>query len=490
MAYKLNISDVANRESRLGSITGYCGDLNDLVTKSRCGSLKNRERCFSQSSSCASGCAIGQLLAIRDVAVIYHAPAGCSYVGAGSNVLYEQIASNISVEYNSVVVGTDMNENDTIFGALNTVRKIVKQTYENYHPKAIFISSSCVSGVIGEDIDSIIDELKEELDIPIVSIHCEGFKSRIWASGFDIADHAVLSGIVKPPKKKRNTIVFKNFFESHRPQITKLFAEFGYVPQFIYSNSTVEELEHLSEASASVCICGTLGTYIGNGLEELYGVPYVRTINPMGVTGFETWLRAIGKVINKSDEVESYIQRQREIFIPQIEEEKKALKGLRAVIGMGPGYTYEIARVLQELGIEVVWALAWHYDYKYDNNQVPPALNYLLDSSPNNIKLSVADQQNYEVLNVLNRYKPDLYFSRHPGSTVWAVKQGISAVYVADEYMAFGYEGTLRLIKAIKDAITNRSFEQNLTKRTKLPYTDWWYQQNVDRFLKEAKNNG
>lgn len=487
MAYKLDISDVATRESRLGSITGYCGDLNDLVTKSRCGSLKNRERCFSQSSSCASGCAIGQLLAIRDIAVIYHAPAGCSYVGAGSNVLYEQIASSINVEYNSVVIGTDMNENDTIFGALNTVRKIVKKTYENYHPKAIFISSSCVSGVIGEDIDSIIDELKEELNIPIVSIHCEGFKSRIWASGFDIADHAILSGIVKPPKQKRNTIIFKNFFESHRPQITKLFAEFGYVPQFIYSNSTIEELERLSEATASVCICGTLGTYIGNGLEELYGVPYVKTINPMGVIGFETWLRAIGKVINKSNEVENYIKKQREIFIPQIEEEKKSLKGLRAVIGMGPGYTYEIARVLQELGIEVVWALAWHYDYKYDNNQVPPALNHLLDNSPNNIKLSVADQQNYEVLNILNKYKPDLYFSRHPGSTVWAVKQGISAVYVADEYMAFGYEGTLRLIKAIKDAVTNRSFEQNLAKRTKLPYTDWWYQQNVDKFLKEEK---
>jgi nitrogenase molybdenum-iron protein alpha chain len=229
---------------------------------------------------------------------------------------------------------------------------------------------------------------------------------------------------------------------------------------------------------------------MGNGLNELYGVPYVRTINPMGVTGFETWLRAIGKTINKSEEVESYLAEQRAIYLPQIEEEKKALKGLRAVIGMGPGYTYEIARVLQELGIEVVWAAAWHYDYKYDNGDVPPALNYLLDNSPNNIKLSVADQQNYEVLNILNEYKPDLYFSRHPGSTVWAVKQGISAVYVADEYMAFGYEGTLRLIKAIKDAITNRSFEQNLAKRTKLPYTDWWYTQNNDKFLKEVKNNG
>ena len=490
MSINLNTYDVPTREGRLGSITGYFGDLNDLVTRSRCGKLKNRERCFSQSSSCASGCALGQLLMIRDVAVIYHAPSGCSNVGSGTEVLAGQLASRINVSYNSVVVGTDMNENDTIFGSLNSVRKIVLNTYEQYHPKAIFISSSCVSGVIGEDIDSIAPDLQDELGIPVISVHCEGFKSRIWASGFDIADHAVLKGIVKPPQEKRNVINFKNFFESHRPQITELFAEFGVKPQFLYSNTTVEELEHLSESLATVCVCGTLGTYLGNGLEELYGVPYVRTINPMGVIGFETWLREIGKVIDKTEEVEAYIARQREKFIPLIEEEKKALKGLRAVIGMGPGYTYEIARVLQELDMEVVWALAWHYDYKYDNGEVPPALDHLLDNSPDNIKLSVADQQNYEVLNVLNRYKPDVYFSRHPGSTVWAVKQGFSAVYVADEYMAFGYEGTLRLIKAIKDAVTNRSFEKNLAKRSKLPYTDWWYQQNVDAFLKGEKNNG
>ena len=490
MPFNLNSYDVPTREARLGSVTGYCGDLNDLVTRSRCGDLKNRERCFSQSSSCASGCAIGQLLEIRDIAVIYHAPAGCSNIGAGTEVLAGQIASRINVKYNSVVVGTDMDENDTIFGSLDTLRDIAVHTYEKYHPKAIFISSSCVSGVIGEDVDSIAPELQEELGIPVIAIHCEGFKSRIWASGFDISDHAVLQGIVKPPKEKRNVINFKNFFESHRPQITKLFAEFGVTPQFLYSNSTVEELEHLSESLATVCICGTLGTYLGNGLEEKYGVPYIRTINPMGVTGFETWLREIGRVIGKSKEVEEYIERQRAIFIPQIEEEKKALKGLRAVIGMGPGYTYEIARVLQELDMEVVWALAWHYDYKYDNGAVPPALDHLLETSPNNIKLSVADQQNYEVLNVLNRYKPDVYFSRHPGSTVWAVKQGYSAVYVADEYMAFGYEGTLRLIKAIKDAVTNRSFEKNLAKRSKLPYTKWWYEQEVDTFLKEETKIG
>jgi nitrogenase molybdenum-iron protein alpha chain len=173
--------------------------------------------------------------------------------------------------------------------------------------------------------------------------------------------------------------------------------------------------------------------------------------------------------------------------MPKIEEVKKELKGLRAVIGMGPGYTFEVSRVLNELGIEVVWALAWHYDKKYENGDVPPSMKYLLDNDID-FEASVADQQNFEVMNILNKYQPDLYLSRHPGSTVWAIKNGTPAVYVADEYMIFGYKHTLEFAYTILDSIRNRSFEKNLAKRTKLPYTDWWYQQNVGAFLEEGKN--
>jgi nitrogenase molybdenum-iron protein alpha chain len=418
--------------------------------------------------------------------VIYHAPAGCCAGASGINVLSRQLAARIGASYDSIMVGSDLDEKDTVFGAVEEVREIVRKV-RSRHPdvKAFFIASSCVSGVIGEDIDSLSEELHEEFGLPVIPIHCEGFKSRIWASGFDIGDHAVLQGLVKPPKEKRQVINFKNFFESERPQITEIFAELGVKPQFLYVNSTVEEIEHISESLATVCICGTLGTYLGNGLEKLYGVPYVRTINPMGITGFETWLREIGRVIGKDKEVEAYLDRERAKYLPEINEIKKELKGLKAVLGMGPGYTYEVTRVLQELDMEVVWAAAWHYDYQYDNDQVPPALDYLQKHSPNNIGLSVADQQNFEVLNILNRYKPDLYFSRHPGSTVWAIKQGIASVYVADEYMIFGYRGTLNFAKTVLDTIHNRSFEKNLAARVKLPYTEWWYTQKPEMMMKE-----
>ena len=486
MAVNLESSNVATRENRIGSITGYIGTLSDLAEQSGCGTLKGCSRCFSQSSTCLSSCALGQLSAIRDVAIIHHGPAGCSVASAGAYYLDKVMAKKRGVTNNTVYVGTDMNEKDTIFGSSDALRKIILEVNKRDSPKAIFVTSSCATGIIGEDIDSVVDDVRDEIDVPIVAVHCEGFKSRIWATGFDISDHAVLSSIVQPPKQKRNTINFKNFYESARPEIIEIFKNFDLEPIFLYCNSTVEELSHISESLATTCICGTLGNYLGNGLEEKYGVPYIRTINPLGIAGFETWLREIGRVTERSDAVEKYIAEQRAIYIPQIEKIKNELKGLKAVLGMGPGYTFEVSRVLNELGIEVVWALAWHYDKKYENGDVPPSMEYLLENGVD-FEASVADQQNYEVMNILNKYQPDLYLSRHPGSTVWAIKNGTPAVYVADEYMIFGYKHTLEFAQSVLDSIHNRSFEKNLARRVKLPYTEWWYEQNVDKFLEEGK---
>jgi nitrogenase molybdenum-iron protein alpha chain len=483
MNINLNTTSVPNRETRLGSVTGCHGDLEDLVEQSKCGTLENRERCFNQSSLCLNMCGLTAFAEIRDVAVINHSSTGCCAGFSGLRVLGQQLAARINKTTRSVMIGTNLDESDTVFGALDSLHDIALEVVQNYKPRALFIGTSCVSGVIGEDIDGVVDDLNEELDIPVVALHCEGFRSKIWQSGADIADQALLRSIIKPPKEKRQVVNFKNFFESERPQITEIFAELGVTPQFLYFNSTIDEIEHLSESLATISICGTLGTYLGNGLEELYGVPYIRSLNPSGIAGFEAWLREIGRVIGKSPEVEAYLDRERAKYLPEIEAIKKELEGYTAVIGMGPGYTFEVSRVLQEFGIKIVWALAWHLDRQYDDGELPPSIEYLHEHSPENITTSVADQQNFELMHILNTYKPDLYFSRHPGTTVWAVKMGIASVYVADEYMIFGYKGTLNFAKSVLDSIRNRSFEKNLAARTSLPYTDWWYRQEYQAMM-------
>ena len=112
MPINLNNSNVATRENRIGSITGYVGTLKDLATQSECGTLKGCSRCFSQSSTCLSTCGLGQLAGIRDVAIIHHGPAGCSVASSNSYYMSKVMSKKRGVTSDTVYVGTDMNEND------------------------------------------------------------------------------------------------------------------------------------------------------------------------------------------------------------------------------------------------------------------------------------------------------------------------------------------------------------------------------------------
>lgn len=53
MAINLQNSEAPIRENRRGSITGCTGTIHDLVSKRSCGTLQNKERCFTQASACS-----------------------------------------------------------------------------------------------------------------------------------------------------------------------------------------------------------------------------------------------------------------------------------------------------------------------------------------------------------------------------------------------------------------------------------------------------
>ena len=472
------------RETRLGSITGYNGTLKDLHTKVGCGGLGDKGRCFSQASLCNAACALSQLSFITDAAIVHHAPSGCAVTAMQVSNAKDQLADALGLDNShSAYVCTDMNDSDIVFGATDNLREVIREAYRRYQPGAIFIGASCVSGIIGEDLESVASELREELPIPVAPVFCEGFKTKIWASGFDAAYHAILTQVVKPPQKKSNTVNVINFFGSARKQITGIFAEFGVEPLFLTSNTSIEQLSRLSESLATVSTCGTLGTYLGNGLQEQYGVPYVKSLQPHGMAGFESWLGGLGEVLGKEAEVTAFLDRERALYLPKIAALKQKLTGLRAVIGMGPGFNFNTSRALQELGIEIVHSAAWHFDKQYDDGKAPDAFTYQVEHSPTDYKLSVNDLQNHELINILSTVKPDIFFSRHTGSTVWAMKLGIPAICVYDEYAIFGYRGLVNFGTWISDVVTNRSFTENLSKRVKLPYTDWWFKQQNDHFL-------
>lgn len=482
---KINLEDpaVTIREARLGSITGFNGTAGELVKCAHAGKLHDCSRSFSQCLDCTSGKAFCQLSMIKDAAIVNHAPIGCAGDFFGYNFVYRVgqmqrgLPSTIGRYFN-----TNLEERDTVFGAVGKLKSTVHDVYYRVHPKAIFITTSCASGIIGDDVEGAANELTQELGIPVVTCFCEGFKSKIWTTGFDAAYHSIVRKIVKPPRKKTNKVNIINFWGEHI--FDEMLEKLGYKAEYIVPFTTISQLEYISEAAATIEICPTLGTYLGAALEQVYGVPEMKSPPGYGIAGTDTWMRELGTVLNRKNEIEEIIEEEHKRIIPIIEEYRSIFKGKTAYLTAGAAHGHAIIALLRELGFEVQGAAIFHHDPVYDNGEsTSDALAQDVKNYGDVKNYNVCNKQAYELVNILNRLKPDIMIARHGGMTLWGAKLGVPTLLIGDEQFGFGYQGVLNYAQRIVETLDNKEFVTNLAKHSTMPYTKWWLEQDPFTFL-------
>ena len=111
--------------------------------------LKNYEHSWSTIQALAS---LGK---IEGVIPLLHGPQPCLY--------QNQVGSMYCRPAQLLTAGTLINKSDVIFGGEESLKQQVKNIHKKYNPKMIVIINSCVPQLIGEDIDGVILELKDEI---------------------------------------------------------------------------------------------------------------------------------------------------------------------------------------------------------------------------------------------------------------------------------------------------------------------------------------
>ncbi len=486
MDINLDSAVVPVREARLGSVSGYVGTAADLVARSAAGTLADRGRSFTQCLSCSEMCAVSLLAYIQDAAVVSHAPLGCAASFGGMNQLnrWGQLRRGLQVG-NAHLVSSNLTESDTIFGAAAKLEQAVRAAYERFDPKAIFVATACASAIIGEDLAGPLDDLERELGVPIVPVHCEGFRSQLWSSGFDAAYHAILRKIVKPAQRKRNTVNVVNFW--HDDVFSHLLEPLGLTANLIVPFSTIAQLETISEAAATVQMCATLGTYLASGLEELHGVPAIKAPQPYGIAGTDAWLRALARATGKESQAEALIAAEKDAIAQELADLRRELGGVRAYVAAGSAHGHSLISVLRELGVTIEGGCFYHHDPKFDHGD--PAGDTLghVVRTYGDFKAGVCNKQLFELINLANRIKPDILIVRHGNLAVWGAKLGIPTFLLQDEHLSLGYRGIVRYGRKILDFVSNPALVKHLAKHTRLPYKPWWFEQNPYAFLKAER---
>ncbi|MCD7725292.1 MAG: nitrogen fixation protein NifE [Clostridiales bacterium] len=471
-----------NRELRPHTYTGGAGNSSEMENKFKEGCMKNSERTFEQALQCQQQNSLSCLISMEDAAFVIHSPLGCAGCVATVNESYKvgQHYAGKEVLKNAHYVVTNLDQKDVILGGEKKLRKGITDVYNRYHPKMIFIFTSCASGIIGEDIDAVAETMQAEIDAIIVPVHCEGFRSRIMSTGFDAVFNALSEYVLKDEHPVTDQHLINVFASTYigvpdQREIARILAALDLVPNFIPFYSNYEKIKKIPTAIASVSLCHVFADNFMQWLNDQYGIPFSVTGMPLGTKNTDDWLRGVALLVGKEKEAEEFIESEHQRISEDLGVLKEKLGGKRAFICAGSGRSMATARLIEDFEMKLVGIQTPHYD-----EVVAPKIGRLIEEYGEDFVVDIASLQPFEQANLIRRLKPDVFI----GLANWASRQGVATTHVLDsKHITLGYTGLVYLGNKINDAISNNGLNQKLAKHRPLHYKESWYEQNPFQYL-------
>ncbi|MDD1727552.1 MAG: nitrogenase, partial [Methanospirillum sp.] len=477
----------------------YYGKASDLVKDARSGNLKQCDRKFSQSSGCPLNFYLTvRVNSIRDAAVIYHAPVGCSVPSLGYRELFQHLPTSLGVpeSFDLHWITTSLNERDVVYGGTDKLKAAIYKAQERYHPKAIFILTSCTSGIIGEDIEGVVADIQPEIKATLVPIHCEGTRSRLVQTGYDSFWHAVLKYLVKKPTKKQKDLVnvasMLSYTWQDRIEIRRLLGRMGLRVNFVPEFATIDQFEQLSEAAVTAPVCPTYTDYLSRGLHQEFGVPFFLYPSPMGFANTDGWLREIAKYTGKEKEAEIVIAEEHAKWdskLAAIREEFLSIKpdGQKVELlgALGQGRLLAQMPYFDELGVKNSAAMCQDYD-----NLILEELEHMLETT-GDFKILVNTFQAAEQAHINRTLDPDMTLTCPFQGSSYKRLKGVTRVHSlrGDPNLwaqQSAYAGAVAYGNFLLQAFKSTSLQRTMKEKTGDSYKPWFYEQPNPQYYQDV----
>ncbi|AGB19461.1 nitrogenase iron-molybdenum cofactor biosynthesis protein NifE [Thermoanaerobacterium thermosaccharolyticum] len=293
---------------------------------------------------------------IEDAVHLVHGPIGCaSYTWD----IRGSLSSGSELFRNSF--SSDLKESDVIFGGEEKLSKCIDEIYEKYKPKLIFVYSTCIAGVIGDDIKAVCKESSKKYNIYVVPVESSGFIGN-KAAGYKAACNSLLDLIKEFPVLKKEPLSINymgDFNLAGEAWIIKGYLnQMGLKVNTIFTgDSNFESLKKATASSLNIVQCAGSMTYLAKKFEETFDIPYMK-VSFLGIEDTSNSLRKIAAFFNDKDvmlKTEKLIEEKTKMAKPIIEKYKRYLKGKKAAIFVGGGFkAISLIKQFRELGIDVV----------------------------------------------------------------------------------------------------------------------------------------
>jgi nitrogenase molybdenum-cofactor synthesis protein NifE len=327
------------------------------------------------------------LYPIVDALHLIHGPIGCA-------AYTWDIRGTVSSgpELHRLSFSTDLREKHVIFGGEKKLYSALVNLIDKYQPKAAFVYSTCIVGVIGDDVEAVCRKVAKEKNIPVIPVNSEGFKGS-KKDGYKAACDA-LSALVGTlddgdvPEYSINILGDFNLAgelwileDYYRRMGVNILAR-------VTGDGRIDDIRRAHKASLNVVQCSGSMIHLARDMEKKYGIPFKR-VSYFGIEDMSQALYDVAEffksdaMLNKTREL---VSSELNKLLPLINEYREKLEGKKALIYVGGAFkAISLIKALRLLGVKTVVAGSQtgnKDDYEIMSKLCDPGTILIDDSNP------------------------------------------------------------------------------------------------------------
>jgi nitrogenase molybdenum-cofactor synthesis protein NifE len=298
------------------------------------------------------------LYPIADALHLVHGPIGCA-----AYTWDIRGALSSGPELHRLSFSTDLQEIDVIFGGEKKLYAALEELIERHRPQAAFVYSTCIVGIIGDDLKAVCERATQAFGIPVIAVQSEGFKGN-KREGYHAACKAMFElvgsgdttgigplslNILGDFNLAGELWIIRDYFERMGLQCIAN----------ITGDGRVADVRRAHGAALNVVQCSGATMDLAKLMKEEFGTPFLR-VSYFGIEDMAESLYAVARFFEARDprimsRTRRLVREELDALLPRIKEFRRNLEGKKAAIYVGGAFkAFSLVKAFRLLGMQTV----------------------------------------------------------------------------------------------------------------------------------------
>jgi nitrogenase molybdenum-cofactor synthesis protein NifE len=358
---------------------------------------------------------------------------------------------------------TDINELDVIYGGEKRLFRSIREIIEKYNPPAVFVYQTCVTALIGDDIEAVCKSATQKFGKPVIPVDSPGFAGN-KNLGNKLAGEALLDYVIGTQEPEYTTPYDINIIGEYNLagelwQVKPLLDELGIrLLACISGDAKYQEVASSHRARAAMMVCSKAMINIARKMEERYEIPFFEG-SFYGISDMSDSLRQIAGLLvtrGANEELlvrtEMLIRREETRAWERLRAMTPRLRGKRVLLITGGVKSWSVVAALQEVGMEVVGTST-----KKSTVEDKEKIKTMMADDAH----AVDDMTPREIYKLLKDAKADIMLSGGRSQFI-ALKAKVPWLDINQErhHAYAGYEGMVELVQQIEHSLYSPIWHQ------------------------------